>query len=92
MLESRWRPERVYDPRRKRKQTFCGHAPWEFICELIEAGTEIEVIRLDIPRGADGWVIKCSGGRHSVKGIYIKLQLDGDGYVIGRSFHYDDPR
>ncbi len=92
MIQSRWQPERVYDPRRKRKQSFCGDEPWEFICELLQAGVRIEVIKLDIPKDADGWVVKTSGGRHMEKDIYIKLQLDDDGYVIGRSFHYDDPR
>jgi hypothetical protein len=92
MLESRWTPERVYDPRRKTKRTFCGHEPWEFIRELLESGVSVEVIKLDIPKDADGWVIKTSSGRHMTKGIYLKLQLDDNGYVIGRSFHYDDPR
>jgi hypothetical protein len=91
MVESRWTPEQVYHPNRKRKRPFCGREEWEFIAELLEAATPLQVIRLDIPKGADGFVMKVPS-RHRPEMIYIKLQLDEDDFVIGRSFHYSDPR
>lgn len=59
---------------------------------LLEGGAqEVEVITLDTPPGAEGWVMKVHT-RHDPRHIYIKLHLDEDGYVIGRSFHYSDRR
>ena len=91
MVQSRWHPEQVYNPLRKAKRVFCGREEWDFIAELLESGVDVEVIKLDIPKDADGYVMKVPS-RHRPEHIYIKLQLDDDGYVIGRSFHYSDPR
>ena len=91
MLQSRWNPGQVYNPDFKRKRVFCGLEEWIFILKLLKDRVSVEVIRLDIPADAEGWVMKVDS-RHDPRPIYIKLQLDADGFVIGRSFHYRDPR
>jgi len=91
MRESRWTPQEVFHPRKKRDRVFVAREAWDFILECLESGVEIEVIKLDIPKDADGWVMKVPTSKDP-RPIYIKLQLDADGFVIGRSFHYSDPR
>ena len=91
MRESRWTPQEVFHPKKKRDQVFVAREAWDFILECLESEVEIEVIKLDIPKDADGWVIKVPTDKFP-RPIYIKLQLNDDGFVLGRSFHYSDPR
>jgi hypothetical protein len=90
-LPSRWFPEQVFDPRKRRKQVFVAREAWRFVLELLERGEPVEVVSLDRPPGEAGWVLKANSV-HDPRLIYIKLQLDRDGYALGRSFHYSDPR
>jgi hypothetical protein len=91
MRESRWTPQEVFHPKKKRDRVFVAREAWDFIAECLESGVEIEVIKLDIPKDADGWVMKVPTDKFP-RPIYIKLQLNDDGFVLGRSFHYSDPR
>ena len=91
MRESRWTPQEVFHPKKKRDRVFVAREAWDFIVECLESGVEIEVIKLDIPKDADGWVMKVPTDKFP-RPIYIKLQLNDDGFVLGRSFHYSDPR
>jgi hypothetical protein len=90
-LPARWCPSEVYDPRRKRKQVFVAKEAWRFVLETLERGQPVEWMELDRPPDGVGWVLKVPSV-HRPEPIYIKLQLDTRGYVIGRSFHYSDPR
>jgi hypothetical protein len=81
----------VFHPRKKPARVFQAREAWGFVRECLESDIEIEVITLDIPKGADGWVMKVPTSKDP-RPIYIKLQLNEDGFVIGRSFHYSDPR
>lgn len=91
MRESRWTPQEVFHPKKKGERVFVAREAWDFILECLESEVEIEVIKLDTPKDADGWVMKVPTDKFP-RPIYIKLQLDADGFVIGRSFHYSDPR
>ena len=90
-VASRWTPGQVWFPGKRPRRTFQALEPWTYILGLLQTNIEIEVIVLDNPKGADGWVMKVPVDE-DVRPIYIKLELNEDGYVIGRSFHYDDPR
>jgi hypothetical protein len=90
-LASRWYPGKVWHPAKRPRRTFQALEPWAYILDLLRSNFEIEVITLDKPKGADGWVMKVPVNQVD-RLIYIKLQLDKDGFAIGRSFHYDDPR
>ncbi|MBO89999.1 MAG: hypothetical protein CMP14_10790 [Rickettsiales bacterium] len=87
---TRWHPKDVIDPRSRLAVPFGKNEEWSFIAETLEQGHEIEEIELRIPAGKKGYVIKISV-EHELSPIYIKLQLGGRG-VMGRSFHYSEPR
>ena len=55
---------------------------------MLEDGHPVEVMRLDKPPGAKGYVMKIDIEPDRPK-LYIKLQL-GSGKIIGRSFHYSE--
>jgi hypothetical protein len=65
--------------------TFSDQSAWDFIGELLAAGEPVRCIRLRVPPGRKGFVMKPTLADGRV--LYIKLQL-GSGAVIGRSFHY----
>jgi hypothetical protein len=79
-----WNPSRVADPRDEEGRAFSDLTVWDYVADLLDQGTPVEVITLDKPRGKTGYVMKVPspGGV-----IYIKLQLSPPG-VLGRSFHY----
>ena len=77
-----WRPGEVRNPHDG--QPFTGPGAWEYLAELLDAGHEIEVITLDEPPGATGYVLQVP---IEARNLYIKVQL-GAGKIIGRSFHY----
>src|SRR5712691_2552578 len=52
---------------------------WEFIADLLEAGSPMLEIKLDTPAGKTGYVVVASGGEKRPD-IYVKLQL-GSGKV-----------
>lgn len=84
-----WRPGMVVDPNDPDQQVFTEPGAWEFIADLLEAGSPMLEIKLDTPAGKTGYVVVASGGEKRPD-IYVKLQL-GSGKVIGRSFHYSEP-
>lgn len=90
-VAARWDPGQVYVPGKRPLRTFQAQEPWKYILSLLRSETEIEIITLNNPKGADGWVMKVPV-KEGAGLIYIKLQLDEDGFVIGRSFHYPYPR
>ena len=68
---------------------FTEDGAWQFIADQLDSGHEVEEIKLAKPPGTVGYVMRIFAGDGKPK-IYIKLQK-GNGKVIGRSFHYDDP-
>lgn len=77
-----WRPNSVVNP--EDSQPFTDPGAWEFVADLLEAGTPMNEVELQNPRGKKAYeMIVDVGGRD----VYIKLQM-GAGKVIGRSFHY----
>jgi len=83
-----WRPMQVVDPRDPEGRGFTDSTAWEYVAELLEQNTEVEVIVLDKPAGKLGYVMKVQTPKGE---IYIKLQLTPPG-VKGRSFHYSERR
>ena len=65
---------------------FTDSGAWDLIASRLEDGHEVDVITLDIPRGATGYVMKIDL-EPSVPRLYVKLQLHA-GRIFGRSFHY----
>ena len=76
------------EPRRGAALFFTPTTAWEFIASRLEAGEEVEVINLRMPRGSKGYVMKIDLGLGLPK-LYVKLQLVSK-KVIGRSFHYSE--
>ncbi len=88
---TRWEPTKVKDFRPERFfEYFSNENCWEFIEDKLKEGCEIKEMKLDKPPGATGYVMLIEHGS-GVPIIYIKLQI-GKKEVIGRSFHYEDPR
>jgi hypothetical protein len=80
-----WAPREVTCP--ETGQAFTPAGAWEFVVEKLKNGEPIEMIPMDRPPGAKGYVMKCAGVAGQI--IYIKLQLGND-CVFGRSFHLSD--
>ena len=85
-----WRPAEVRNPKGLLDTHFTDTTAWEFIASKLEAGEELETIRLRKPRGAKGYVMKIDLGP-GLPELYVKLQM-GSTKVIGRSFHYSEQR
>ncbi len=83
-----WRPTTVRNPEGDVAPFFTPTTAWEFIAARLEAGEEVEVIDLRMPRGSKGYVMKIDLGLGLPK-LYVKLQLVSK-KVIGRSFHYSE--
>jgi len=84
-----WKPEHLVHPLRQ-GETFTEDSAWQFIQDLLVEGCPIDVIPLDKPPNAKGYVIIVKG-HPPIDKIYIKLQLTAD-KVWGRSFHESYPR
>ena len=85
-----WRPGRVRNPNGVLDSHFTDTSAWEYIAARLESGHPVEVIRLDKPPGAKGYVMKIDI-EPEMPQLYVKLQM-GSGKIIGRSFHYSDPK
>ena len=85
-----WQPAEVRDPTAALETNFTEETAWAFIVSRLESGEEVEVIELDKPRGAKGYVMKIALGPDLPK-LYVKLQM-GPKKVFGRSFHYSDQK
>lgn len=84
---ARWQPGTVLDPRAEDKYCFSTNTAWSYIVERLEAGEVVTTMKLDIPSGKTGYVMKIA--QPNLQILYVKLQLAGVG-VHGRSFHYSD--
>ena len=85
---TKWCPGQVHNPDGVLDSHFTDASAWEYIATKLENGHPVEVMRLDKPSGATGYVMKIDVEPESPK-LYIKLQL-GSGKIIGRSFHYSE--
>lgn len=65
---------------------FTDAGAWDLIASRLEDGHDVEVMTLDVPRGATGYVMKIEL-EPAVPRLYVKLQLH-NGRIFGRSFHY----
>lgn len=85
---TKWCPGQVRNPDGVLDSYFTDISAWEFVAAMLENGHPVEVMRLDKPPGAKGYVMKIDIEPDKPK-LYIKLQL-GSGKIIGRSFHYSE--
>lgn len=83
-----WRPGQVRNPNGILDTHFTDAAAWELIASKLEAGHPVQVIELQKPPGATGYVMKIELEPAQPK-VYVKLQL-GPGKIVGRSFHYSE--
>ena len=83
-----WRPGQVHNPDGVLDSHFTDASAWDYIATKLENGHPVEVMLLDKPPGAKGYVMKIDI-EPDMPQLYIKLQL-GPGKIIGRSFHYSD--
>ncbi len=83
----RWHPEQVANPE-SLGMPFTGPAAWDLIASRLEGGHPVEVIELDKPSNATGYVMKIDVEPGQPQ-LYVKLQM-GSGKIFGRSFHYSD--
>ena len=81
-----WRPGQVRNPDGILDAHFTDAAAWEFIASRLENRHPVEVVELQTPEGAVGYVMKIDIEPDQPQ-LYVKLQL-GSGKIIGRSFHY----
>ena len=83
-----WRPGQVRNPNGVLDTHFTDAAAWELIASRLEEGQPIEVLELQKPAGAKGFVMKIELEPGQPR-VYVKLQL-GAGRIVGRSFHYSE--
>ena len=83
-----WRPVQVRNPDGLLDAYFTDKAAWELIASRIEDGHPLEIIKLDKPQGATGYVMKIDVEPGQPQ-VYVKLEL-GSGVIFGRSFHYSE--
>ena len=83
-----WRPTQVRNPNGLLDDHFTDSTAWELIASKLEDGHPVEILELQKPPGARGFVmlIDIEPGEPQ---LYVKLQL-GSGRVVGRSFHYSE--
>ena len=81
-----WRPGQVRNPHGILDTYFTEAAAWEFIATKLEAMHPLEIVELDKPPGAKGYVMLIDIEPCQPQ-LYVKLQLQS-GKIIGRSFHY----
>lgn len=81
-----WNPRSVRNPEGVLDQWFTSASAWDFIASRLESGEEVEVIELQHPPGAKGYVMRIDL-EPGMPQLYIKLEL-GPSQVFGRSFHY----
>ncbi len=86
---SRWIPFTVPNPEAPFDMQFTDVSAWEFIASRLEQGEHVEMIEMDRPAGATGYVMKLEISPNSPK-LYVKLELTAS-KIVGRSFHLADP-
>ena len=83
-----WRPGQVRNPTGVLDTHFTDVAAWDLIASKLEDGHPVEIVELEKPPGATGYVMKIEVEPGQPL-LYVKLQL-GSGKIIGRSFHYSE--
>ena len=79
---TKWNPYEVVRP--GTCETFTPESAWDYVAELLVAGTRVDQMELKQPDGCVGYVMIVPGSGNEE--IYVKLELAG-GKVVGRSFH-----
>ena len=67
-----WRPNEVRNPHGILDDYFTHDTAWEFIARLLEGGEDVEVINLNSPPGAVGYVMNVELEPNMPR-LYIKL-------------------
>lgn len=83
-----WRPGQVRNPDGILDTHFTDAAAWELIASKLKDGHPVEIVEMEKPPGAAGYVMKIDIEPGQPL-LYVKLQL-GSGKIIGRSFHYSE--
>ena len=85
---SHWAPFTVHNPEAAFDEPFNHFSAWTLIADKLEQGEPVEVIEMDQPEGANGYVMKIELEKGAPR-LYVKLELTAS-KVIGRSFHLSD--
>jgi len=85
---AKWHPESVNNP--ATGMPFTGPSAWELIAVRLENGEPMKTVELRNPPGKKAYVMQFRLEPRGPK-LYVKLRLVS-GKVLGRSFHYSDPR
>ncbi|MDE0032514.1 MAG: hypothetical protein OXU75_05220 [Deltaproteobacteria bacterium] len=86
-----WRPQQVRNPDGLLDDYFTDKSAWELIASKIEDGHPLEIVQLEKPPGATGYVMKIDIEPGQPQ-LYIKLEL-GSGKIFGRrSFHCSEQK
>ena len=68
---------------------FTNDGAWELVASKLESGQAVEIMPLEKPQGATGYVLKIRLDSSTRPPLYVKLELHR-GWIHGRSFHYSD--
>ena len=82
---TKWWPGSVHNPNGYFETHFTEAGAWELIATQLEAGCEVEMVKLHKPNDNTGYVMKIDLGAKEPM-LYVKVEL-GSGTIFGRSFH-----
>ncbi len=82
---TRWQPQYVENPD-DGNNGFTNDGAWELIASKLASGHRVEIMALEKPKGATGYVLKIQLGSSMRPRLYVKLELHR-GWILGRSFH-----
>lgn len=85
---TRWNPQQVRNP--EGGLPFTDPGAWDLIASKIESGHQVEIVELQKPKGATGYVMLIEL-EPEMPLLYVKLELKSD-RIFGRSFHYSTQR
>lgn len=85
---TKWWPGKVRNPEEGGDTCFTNEGAWELIAEQLEAGCEVDEIKLRKPPGNRAYVMMIDL-LESKRMLYVKLELER-GKIFGRSFHYSE--
>ena len=85
---TRWNPQQVRNP--EGGLPFSDPGAWDLIASKIESGHQVEIVELQKPKGATGYVMLIEL-EPEMPLLYVKLELKSD-RIFGRSFHYSTQR
>ena len=81
---TRWNPRQVRNP--EGGLPFTNPGAWDLIASKTENGHQVEIVELQKPKGATGYVMLIEL-EPEMPLLYVKLELKSD-RIFGRSFHY----